>query len=101
VNPAIAMTTTINSGIHPRLRTFILESLSPLSLSDHFRVANTGATSAQSVSCTVNYLCPRWRAVQREASAEMIRWQHFVAICVSVVTMDSSTRQIEERAHDA
>src|ERR1700687_1396274 len=35
----------------------------------------------------------RWSTVELEASAETLRWQHSVAICASVVTMDSSTRQ--------
>src|ERR1700722_10221697 len=56
----MATTTTINSGIHARLRTFISESPSSLVFQiarDHFRVANTDAVSAQSVSSSVNCPC--------------------------------------------
>jgi len=45
----------------PSLENVHLESLSPVRLSDssdHVRVANTDAASAQSVACSVNYRCP-------------------------------------------
>jgi nitroreductase len=66
---------------------------------DHVRVANADPTSAQSVCCSVNYLCPRWRAVQREASAEINEWQHTVAIRGSVVAYGQFDAPNEERAH--
>jgi hypothetical protein len=60
---------------------------------------STPNTPAQSVA--VNYSCPlRWSTVQLQASAEMIKWQHSEAICVSVVAYGQFDAPNEERSHD-
>jgi hypothetical protein len=41
----------------------------------------------------------RWPPVRQEASAEMIKWQHHVAICASVVAYGQFDAPNEERAH--
>src|SRR5271168_3489275 len=98
----MATTTTINSGIHPRLRTFISNPCRPFVfqialIMSAWRTPTPHPPSPSPAPSTTDVL--RWSTVQLEASAEMIEWQHSVAISASVVAYGQFDAPNEEPAH--